>query len=129
MICPKCRVVNSRRSHRRGGKDALYSLVALRPWRCRLCEHRFYAWSVPADFVGYVHCTRCGNLDLQHVSRNLVDEGPLRWLWRGLRVPAYRCAPCRFRFFSLRPEYPVENLPQRPRAGPAAPDDSPPAAP
>jgi hypothetical protein len=119
--------VNSRRSHRRGWTDAVLALVALRPWRCRTCEHRFYAWSVPAGFVGYVHCRRCGNLDLQHVSRELVDEGPLRLLWRALRTPAYRCAPCRYRFFSLRPEYPVETLPQR-AAEPAGADSPPPGS-
>jgi hypothetical protein len=24
-------------------------------------------------------------------------------LWRALGVPAFRCVPCRFKFFSLRP--------------------------
>jgi uncharacterized protein with PIN domain len=51
----------------------------------------------------YAHCARCGNLDLQHVSRDRVPEGALASLKRILHFPAYRCDPCRQRFFSLRP--------------------------
>jgi hypothetical protein len=57
---------------------------------------------VPAQYVFYVHCPRCGNLDLQRVSRDRVVEDPLAFLKRLLHIPAYRCDPCRLRFFSLR---------------------------
>jgi hypothetical protein len=77
-------------------------LTGVRPWRCRLCELRFYAWAVPVNYQKYVHCGRCGNLDLQRISGEHVTEGPFRWLQRLLRLPAYRCEPCRYRFFSLR---------------------------
>jgi hypothetical protein len=62
---------------------------------------RFYAWAVPITYVGYVHCGLCGNMDLQRISRE-HGAGRFRWLFRLLRFPAYRCAPCRNRFFSIR---------------------------
>jgi hypothetical protein len=58
---------------------------------------------VPAQLVFYVHCPHCGNLDLQRVSRERVVEDLLASLKRLLRIPAYRCDPCRLRFFSVRP--------------------------
>jgi hypothetical protein len=63
---------------------------------------RFFAWSVALPFLRFAHCRRCGNLDLQRVSRDHVD-GWTAWLFRMACVPAYRCAPCRLRFFSLLP--------------------------
>jgi hypothetical protein len=51
-------------------------------------------------YLRYAHCRRCGNLDLQRVSREHVD-GWFAWLGRLLRVPAYRCGPCRRKFFCL----------------------------
>jgi len=58
---------------------------------------------VPASFVIYVHCARCGNLDLQRVSRDRVENDVFAFIKRALHIPAYRCDPCRVRFFSLRP--------------------------
>jgi hypothetical protein len=62
---------------------------------------RFYAWSAAVKYVGYVHCGMCGNMDLQRISSE-HGSGALAWLYRFLRFPAYRCAPCRNRFFSSR---------------------------
>jgi hypothetical protein len=83
-------------------KDHLLGLTGLRPWRCRTCEARFYGWTTPVAFAGYAHCRRCGNLDLQQVARHHVNEGALARVGRWLHLPAYRCAPCRHCFFSLR---------------------------
>jgi hypothetical protein len=91
----------------------------LRPWRCAKCQRRFYAGAVPLKFVTKAHCDQCGNFDLQRISNQHVS-GLLSWIPRLLRVPAYRCAPCRNRFFSLRPRRkveatkPTENLPTPP---------------
>ncbi|MBI3668450.1 MAG: hypothetical protein HY237_01510 [Acidobacteria bacterium] len=63
---------------------------------------RFYAWVVPLAYQKYAHCDLCGNLDLQRVSREYVTEGSFVWLFRLLHFPAYRCDPCRHRFFSVR---------------------------
>jgi uncharacterized protein with PIN domain len=83
-------------------RDAVSTLLSLRPWRCDICQKRFYAWSVPLAFARYAHCSHCGNLDLQRISREHVDKGELRWLMRLLHIRAYRCGKCRRRFFSLR---------------------------
>jgi len=55
---------------------------------------------VPIKYLSYVHCARCGNLDLQRISSEYV-EGAFVWLFRMMGLPSYRCAPCRHRFFSL----------------------------
>jgi len=68
-----------------------------------VCDTRFYAWGVAARFVFYVHCARCGNMNLERVSRERVATG-LRLLGASLfRMRGYRCDQCRGRFFSLRP--------------------------
>ncbi len=103
MICPGCRRDNCRRSTRRGAEDYLVGLAGLRPWRCRACDLRFYAWAVPVAYAWYAHCALCGSLDLQRIDRKYVTDGVLVWLRRWLQFPAYRCDPCRHRFFSLRP--------------------------
>lgn len=100
MLCPQCRSGRCRRSKRHGIKDYSLGLLRLRPWRCKACNRRFYAASVAMPFLFYAHCPKCGNLDLQRISREHVT-GWFAWLFRLARVPAYRCAPCRERFFSI----------------------------
>ena len=79
------------------------SLAGLRPWRCQVCENRFYGWAAPVSMIFYAHCSQCGNFDLQRISRDRVEHGALLGLKRTLRFRAYRCAPCRRRFFCVRP--------------------------
>jgi hypothetical protein len=43
MICPKCGKSRAHRSHR-SLADRLLSFFALKPYRCRECHHRFYAY-------------------------------------------------------------------------------------
>jgi uncharacterized protein with PIN domain len=57
---------------------------------------------VAAIFEGYAHCPRCGNFDLEHISRERVEAGTMITVKRWLGFPAYRCDPCRHRFFSAR---------------------------
>jgi Zn ribbon nucleic-acid-binding protein len=102
MICPQCRSVDCFRSHRDGVLDFVHSINGSRPWRCHTCECRFYAWRVASRFQAYAHCPRCGNFDLEHISRERVEDGTLITLKRWLGFPAYRCDPCRHRFFSIR---------------------------
>lgn len=47
------------------------------------------------------HCPICGNLDLKRISPDHVAT-PFSFLWRFLGVPAYRCEPCRHKYFSMR---------------------------
>ena len=41
MICPKCRIAQAHRSHRRGPIEDLAALFAIYPYRCHGCSHRF----------------------------------------------------------------------------------------
>ncbi len=102
MICPRCQGDVCRRSKRRNLLEVFVGTTGLRPWRCRKCYTRFFAWAVPLAYQMYAHCEFCGNLNLQRISREYVTDGWFPWLHRALRFPAYRCDPCRHRFFSLR---------------------------
>lgn len=103
MICPQCRSTECYRSHRAGFRDFVSTLLGYRPWRCRTCEFRFYGRRAPRRFQRFAHCPKCGNFDLQRISRDRVEKGMLVFAKRLLRLPAYRCDPCRERFFSVRP--------------------------
>jgi hypothetical protein len=89
MICPQCRSAECFRSHRGGAGDFLATFVGLRPWRCRACDKRFYAWTVAIPFARY--------------ARERVDAGTLIFLKRFLGFSPYRCDPCRQKFFSILP--------------------------
>jgi putative component of membrane protein insertase Oxa1/YidC/SpoIIIJ protein YidD len=67
------------------------------------CELRFYAWKVASAFSLNAHCPRCGNFNLEHISRERVESGSMITFKRWLGFPAYRCDPCRHRFFSVKP--------------------------
>jgi len=101
MICPQCRSADCFRSHRDGALDFLLSVADLKPWRCHSCDRRFYAWRVAIAFTRFAHCPRCGNFDLERISRERVDNGTLISAKRWLQFSAYRCDPCRERFFSV----------------------------
>jgi transposase-like protein len=58
---------------------------------------------VAISFSKYAHCPRCGNFDLDHIARERVGPGLLFAVQRFLGFPAYRCDPCRQKFFSLLP--------------------------
>ena len=79
----------------------MLGFALVRPWRCEVCNHRFFAWAVPVGYVCYVHCKTCGNMNLTRISRE-HGAGSFAWLFRLLHLPAFRCAPCRNRFFSIR---------------------------
>ena len=103
MNCPVCKSKNSRRSRRQGGMDFLFSVLGLYPWRCRKCEVRFYARRMSLSDSLHAHCPICGNPEVKRVSPEVVNS-PLGFLWRRLPVPAYRCDPCRHKYFSIRPQ-------------------------
>lgn len=103
MICPQCRSADCFRSHRGGAIDYLWTIVGMRPWRCHTCDRRFYGRRVALSFSRYAHCPQCGNFNLEHISGDRVERGNLIALKRWLSFPAYRCDPCRQRFFSVLP--------------------------
>lgn len=83
--------------------DYAIALVALRPWRCNTCEKRFFGTRVALPFLRYAHCPRCGHFDLERIAPERVTWGVLLPLKRWLGFPAYRCDPCRLKFFSVMP--------------------------
>ena len=101
MICPQCRSADCFRSHRSGTVDFFFTLLNLKPWRCHTCDHRFHGTRVAVTFARYAHCPSCGNFDLEHISRERVEDGTMISIKRLLGFPAYRCDPCRQRFFSV----------------------------
>src|ERR1700722_8498675 len=103
MICPQCRSADCYRSHRGGLADFLCTLAGARPWRCHTCDYRFYGWTVAVSLSYWAHCPRCGNFALDSISRDRVEKGNLLAVKRFLRLTAYRCDPCRERFFTARP--------------------------
>lgn len=105
MICPSCGYHDCVRSQRKGLLDGLATIATFRPWRCMKCKRRFYARRVAWDLMRHTNCPRCGNLELRHITNERVEKGGLRWLFRLLGVPAYRCDPCRMKFFSVRSLY------------------------
>jgi transposase-like protein len=50
--CPNCRGHNVRRSHSIRMRDSLMRLASYEPFRCRVCQYRFYkriAWDNNGD--------------------------------------------------------------------------------
>src|ERR1700759_3275697 len=86
MICPQCRSGACYRSRREGVVDFLFTLLGMRPWRCQTCDRRFHARRVAIPFSRYAHCPRCGNFDLERISRTRVEEGTFLALKRLLGI-------------------------------------------
>jgi DNA-directed RNA polymerase subunit RPC12/RpoP len=72
------------------------------PWRCHHCHARFHGRLVPLTDRLKAHCPICGNQELKRISGDYVTT-PFSFVWRKLGVPAYRCEPCRHKYFSIRP--------------------------
>lgn len=102
MICPTCRAANCRRSRRRSIIDFFASLYGSVPWRCARCNTRFRSRQLSLRHWLCAHCAICGNLDLKRISPDLIN-GFAASLWRLLGLPAFRCIPCRNKFFTLLP--------------------------
>jgi len=102
MNCPACRAARCRRSRRRTLLDYVAALVGSLPWRCSCCGTRFRARVQPASGLFYAHCSICGNQELKRIAPEYVN-GVFALFWKALGVPAFRCVPCRHKFFSLRP--------------------------
>jgi hypothetical protein len=82
--------------------DYFASIVGCIPWRCSHCTKRFRSRATPLAHLLSAHCAICGNIEVKRISGDLADSfGAI--LWRSLGVPAFRCIPCRHKFFSLLP--------------------------
>lgn len=102
MICPICKQEGVRRSRRQSGGDFILGLVGIYPWRCRSCSGRFHARLMSLSESLRAHCPICGNHDLKRIGGEHVD-GSTAFLWRMLHIPALRCEPCRYKYFSILP--------------------------
>src|SRR5215470_10605102 len=102
MTCPICKGKDARRSRRQSAADYILSVMGVYPWRCRDCRARFFARLMPLSDSLHAHCPICGNIDLKRISPEHVDTY-FAFLWAALRVPAYRCDPCRHKYFSILP--------------------------
>jgi len=100
--CPVCHSANIRRSKRRSVLDHLFAFAGILPWRCEACATRFYSRLLPFRTLMYAHCSICGNLELQRISAERIT-GVTSTIGRLLGIQALRCAPCRHKFFSVRP--------------------------
>ena len=103
MICPQCRSSDCYRSRRSGAIDILGGSSDSGLGDATPAVFGFYARRVAAVFSHYAHCSRCGNLDLQRIAPDRVSPGILTSIKRLLGLPAYRCSPCRAKFFSILP--------------------------
>jgi hypothetical protein len=102
MTCPICKKGDARRSRRQNAADYILGIFGVYPWRCYRCQGRFHSRLMPLGDALRIHCPICGNPDLKRISAEHVTT-PLAFVWRFLRVPAYRCEPCRHKYFSVRP--------------------------
>jgi len=105
MVCPVCKARNCRRSRRRNLFEYGLSFTGILPWRCPTCETRFRAHRVAFRLMLRAHCPRCGNPHLDKIASDRVVDGLLLPLKRILGLPAYRCDPCRMKFYSIMPRY------------------------
>ena len=106
LVCPACRSSKFRRSHRRTVVDYLLAVGGVLPWRCESCDTRFRARRIPFERLLFAHCRICGNRTLERIAPEHVP-GQASFLARILGVPAFRCGPCRNKFFSIRPRWRV----------------------
>jgi|SRR5450432_70353 hypothetical protein len=102
MICPICKKTEVRRSHRQTVADHLLAFLGVYPWRCQSCQSRFHSRLMPLGHFFRAHCPYCGNLELRRISPDFVGA-PFAVVWRALNIPAFRCDPCRHKYFSILP--------------------------
>jgi C4-type Zn-finger protein len=102
MNCPICKHEGARRSRRQTTADYILSVIGVYPWRCQGCKARFHARLMSLSNSLHAHCPICGNLALKRISPEHVTS-LFGFLWRKLRIPAFRCEPCRHKYFSILP--------------------------
>jgi transposase-like protein len=104
MNCPICKQDGARRSRRQNAADYVLSAFGVYPWRCQGCHARFHARLMTLRSSLHAHCPICGNPALKRISPEHVDA-LFGFLWRNLRIPAFRCEPCRHKYFSILPPH------------------------
>jgi transposase-like protein len=102
MICPICKSKDARRSRRQFTADFMLSVFGVYPWRCNDCHARFHGRLMPLGESLRAHCPICGNQEVKRIAPEHVTTA-MSFMWRFLHIPAYRCVPCRYKYFSVRP--------------------------
>jgi transposase-like protein len=100
--CPHCGSDNVRYAHTRTPGERLFSLLGVRPLRCRACRKRFVVriW-FPRD-LPYARCPKCWNMKLSTWSPSQYHVPASRGLLMFLGGSPYRCERCRHNFVSFR---------------------------
>jgi C4-type Zn-finger protein len=102
MNCPICKQNGARRSRRQTSAEYVLGAIGVYPWRCKGCGARFHARLMSLNNALHAHCPICGNPALKRIAPEHVNT-LLGFIWRTLRVPAFRCEPCRYKYFSILP--------------------------
>ncbi|HET6930333.1 MAG TPA: hypothetical protein VFI45_08430 [Candidatus Acidoferrum sp.] len=102
MNCPICKQDGARRSRRQTAADYVLGVIGVYPWRCKSCSARFYARLMSLHNSLHAHCPICGNPELKRISPEHVNA-VFGFVWRTLHIPAFRCEPCRHKYFSVLP--------------------------
>jgi hypothetical protein len=102
MICPVCKHPGAKRSRRQFAADHILAVFGVYPWRCTECRARFHARLMRLSDALRVHCPICGNADLRRIAPEHVRTR-LSAIGRVCRLRAFRCDPCRHKFFSILP--------------------------
>jgi len=103
LVCPQCGSRHLRYAHRRSTVEVLWSLVGVRPLRCRDCRLRFTERTWRLGSFRYARCPTCWRMDLNtwRVGDYHASTGQLLLMQLGGRP--YRCEYCRVNFVSFRP--------------------------
>jgi len=102
VTCPKCGSRNLRYAHLRTQSERLWSILGIRPLRCRSCYCRFIERTWRISTMRFARCPRCWRMDLSRWSRNDYRVPFFRGLLLSLGASPYRCEYCRVNFVSFR---------------------------
>jgi len=100
--CPFCGSRNLRYAHRRDLSERFWSLIGVRPLRCRDCHKRFVDRTWRLSSIRYARCPNCWRTDLNtwSLEDHRASTGQALLLRMGARP--YRCEYCRINFVSFR---------------------------
>jgi len=102
VVCPYCGSRHLRYAHRRTVSERLWSLLGVRPLRCRDCRRRFVDRTWRLSSLRYARCPNCWRMDLNtwSLEEHRASIGQMLLLRMGARP--YRCEYCRINFVSFR---------------------------
>lgn len=102
IACPNCASRNLRYSLLRTLPERWWSLLGIRPLRCRDCRYRFVARTWRLSNLQYARCPECWRTDLSLWSEKDCHITPFMALRMSLGAKPFRCEYCRVNFLSFR---------------------------